>query len=319
MASCRVENLRAVQASSLQPLLEEEKHNWRARLHWDFGPSAELVTRYVNLHALDGLALMRGLDLIGYCYWVAEEHKALIGDLYVRDAWRSIETQGMLLDGALHVLRRTASLPALAIRRVESQLMQLADPEAIRWDESEQPTAFPRVFMLAHIERPAHWRAVTFGETVRFIGWAPVWTEPAAELVVAAYRRHVDAQINDQYRNPSGAVRFLRNIVNFPGCGVFQAEASFVALDAQGEMVGCVVTTRVAEHTGHIAQLCIAPNWQRRGLGYELLRRAIISQAGLGCDEVSLTVTEANLPALRLYEHMGFREIHRFDAFVWDD
>ena len=67
LVDCRIENLRAIQASSLHALLEEEKRNWRSRLHWDFSGSAELVTRYVNIHALDGLALVCGAEVAGYC------------------------------------------------------------------------------------------------------------------------------------------------------------------------------------------------------------------------------------------------------------
>ena len=34
---------------------------------------------------------------------------------------------------------------------------------------------------------------------------------------------HIDASINDQYRSLHGSLRFLHNIVRFPGCGVFDA------------------------------------------------------------------------------------------------
>ena len=47
------------------------------------------------------------------------------------------------------------------------------------------------------------------------------WTEqdyqPAAALITTAYRGHVDSEINDQYRTLSGSLRFLNNIVRFPG------------------------------------------------------------------------------------------------------
>ncbi len=317
MSAGHIENLRAIQAGSLQPLLEEEQRNWLSRLHWDFGASAELVRRYVNVHALDGLALIRGADVVGYCYWVTEEHKALIGDLYVRDAWRGADSQGQLLDEAIHNLRGTASLPALAIRRVESQLMQLANPEQLEWEEKDRPLEFPRVFMLAPLEQRSRWRAVTFGDAVRLVSWGPVWMESIAELVAAVYQGHVDSQINDQYRSPAGAARFLRNIVHFPGCGVFQSDASSVAIDQNGDLLGCVIATRVAPQTGHIAQICVRPGWQGRGLGYELMRRAMLALGQCGCDEVSLTVTESNDQALRLYRHMGFHSIHHFKALIW--
>ncbi|MGD0580821.1 MAG: GNAT family N-acetyltransferase, partial [Bryobacteraceae bacterium] len=160
--------------------------------------------------------------------------------------------------------------------------------------------------------------AVTFGDAARFLSWGTVWMESTAELVAAVYHGHVDSLINDQYRSAAGAARFLRNIIHFPGCGVFQPEASLVAIDPNGDLLGCVIATRVAEETGHIAQLCVAPAWQRRGMGYELLRRAMLELARMGCEEVSLTVTESNELALRLYRHMGFHPIHRFKALIWD-
>ena len=47
--------------------------------------------------------------------------------------------------------------------------------------------------------------------------------QPAAAVIAAAYRGHIDSDINDQYRSLNGSLRFLNNIVRFPGCGVFDA------------------------------------------------------------------------------------------------
>ena len=46
--------------------------------------------------------------------------------------------------------------------------------------------------------------------------------EEAAHVISAAYRGHVDSEINDQYRSIPGARRFVTNIVRFPGCGISQ-------------------------------------------------------------------------------------------------
>ena len=318
IAACQIEDLRSIPASRMRPLLEEETRNWRARLHWDFTGSAELVTRYINMRALDGLALVCGSDLAGYCYWVQEEHKALLGDLYVRDIWRNPESEGQLLNRAVETLRGSASLPALSVRRVECQLMQLGYADAHAWQLGNTPERFPRVFMLAPLERLSRFRAVTFGDEIRIFHWGPVWFDLTAELIAKVYRNHVDSLINDQYNSARGAERFLRNIVNYPGCGSFQNEASFVALAPSGEVLGCVIATRVAPETGHIAQLCASRDWMGRGLGWELLRRSMLALQSGGCREVSLTVTESNQQAHRLYTRMGFRSIHRFQALVWN-
>ena len=57
---------------------------WRNELEWDFEKSADLVRRFVDLSALNGSALVEDGEVAGYMYYVLEEDKGLIGDLYVR-------------------------------------------------------------------------------------------------------------------------------------------------------------------------------------------------------------------------------------------
>ena len=50
----------------------------------------------------------------------------------------------------------------------------------------------------------------------------------AGHLIAHAYEGHLDAIINDQYRSVAGSLRFLHNIVRFPGCGLFDPAPSRV-------------------------------------------------------------------------------------------
>ena len=68
-------------------------------------------------------------------------------------------------------------------------------------------------------------------QPVWFDSWSERKQDEAATLIATAYRGHVDSEINDQYRSPAGARRFLMNIVQFPGCGAFFQPASYVAVD----------------------------------------------------------------------------------------
>jgi ribosomal protein S18 acetylase RimI-like enzyme len=56
---------------------------------------------------------------------------------------------------------------------------------------------------------------------------------------------------------------------------------------------------------------------QRRGLGRSLLEHCARGFLHDKVTELSLTVTEANSPALALYERNGFKTLHRFEAMVW--
>src|SRR5262249_26099679 len=137
-------------------------------------------------------------------------------------------------------------------------------------------------------------------------------------LIASAYHGHVDSQINDQYRSPSGARRFLMNIVQYPGCGTFFGPASFAANDLERRLRGISLASLVAPEVGHITQVCVAPAERSTGLGYELMRQSLRALAAHGCQSASLTVTASNETAVRLYRRMGFRVRRNFAAYVWE-
>jgi hypothetical protein len=112
--------LRQVGAEQLAPILEEETSAWRKELDWDFGLSADLVRRFVHMQALNGFALVRGMRVVGYSYYVCEEGKGLVGDLYVMRNHRTPANEDELLRAMLDAMWRTPG-----VRRVEAQLMML--------------------------------------------------------------------------------------------------------------------------------------------------------------------------------------------------
>jgi ribosomal protein S18 acetylase RimI-like enzyme len=85
-----------------------------------------------------------------------------------------------------------------------------------------------------------------------------------------------------------------------------------------GALVGMVLCSRVGAKVAHITQLCIAQAYRGRGLGRGLLERSAKSLRHAGFEAITLTVTEGNEQAVRLYERFGFTLRHRFDAMVLD-
>ena len=85
-ASAELVDLRDLRSPDLEGLLEEEVDVWRESLEWDFHASAELVRRFLDQRSLTGYALIERGKVFGYSYFVHDEHKGLIGDLYVRRA-----------------------------------------------------------------------------------------------------------------------------------------------------------------------------------------------------------------------------------------
>jgi ribosomal protein S18 acetylase RimI-like enzyme len=306
-------DLRSVDVETLAPLLAEQIASWKSELDWDFTPSANLVRRFVHMHVLTGFALVSRADptrAIGYSYYVCEDGKGLIGDLYILKQHRTWEFENVLFQASLDAMWQTPGL-----HRIEAQLLMIADAPNRRVPYPRWFQSFPRLFLEAasSVRLPAR----KLPASISIVPWTEAWQEATGRLIAGAYQNHIDSQINDQYRSAIGARRFLTNIVQYPGCGSFFAPASFAAV-ASGALCGVSLASLVSHDVGHITQVCVAPSYQGTGLGYELVRRSMELLAAHGCRAVSLTVTAANESALRLYRNMGFVQRRAFSAFVWE-
>jgi ribosomal protein S18 acetylase RimI-like enzyme len=303
--------LTRLRPADLDALLLEEQLTWRSALNWEFDVQADLIRRYLAIHSLAGYALAAGSQIVGYCYYVTEEHKGIIGDLYIRRDWASPENEDLLLSAVLNEL---VVMPGM--KRIEAQLMLLHGPSERTMPLGSYGSVFPRMLMRAEVADAA--KLPMIASEVRFEAWRAGAEDEAARVIAAAYREHVDSRINDQYRSVAGGRKFLYNLVHYPGCGTFLWRASLTAHDHNRRMAGVVLSSLVASDVGHITQVCVSPEWVGRGLGYELMRRALLAIGEEGCERVSLTVTTANRTAVKLYENLGFRGIRRFAAYVWE-
>jgi ribosomal protein S18 acetylase RimI-like enzyme len=309
-----VTSLVEMRADRLAHILDEEARAWRQLLDWDFTPSAELVRRFVNMQALSGCCLIAGGRPVGYSYYVAEDRKGLIGDLYVIDEFATPENEQRLLAAVHQGLAHAA-----AVKRIECQLMMLRWPGSRPLPDAERAQVYERCFMTIDHDQARRLPGGRAAERFHFENWSERRQEDAAQLIAAAYHGHIDSQINDQYRSVTGARRFLSNIVQYPGCGSFFPPASLVAYERQtGKQAGISLASLVAFDVGHITQICVGPAVKGTGLGYELLRRSLELLARHGCRKTSLTVTAANVEAIRLYERVGFSTRRRFSAYVWE-
>ena len=306
-------DLRELRETDLDPLLDEEGLTWRSIFNWDSGASSDLVRRFVKIQALNGFALMQGGRVVGYSYYVCEDRKALIGDLYLLREFASVDNEDLLLGAVLQALLNTPYM-----LRVEAQLLMMHGPFERPMPFSRYLKVHPRNFMMADLEGVGELPGGRAIQTHVFESWNDRRQDEAARLIAKAYEGHVDGTINDQYRSVSGAKRFLLNIVQYPGCGSFFGPASYVALNTSGELVGISLASLVSDDSGHITQICVSPEERGTGSGYEMLRRSLTSLSSHGCRKTSLTVTASNQEAIRLYQRMGFRAMRRFAAYVWE-
>jgi ribosomal protein S18 acetylase RimI-like enzyme len=317
-------DLRHFSSRQLRPLLEREAEIWRDRLRWDYTSSTELLLQYLESRILHGfVALDRG-QVCGYTFCVYEGHKAVIGDAFATGhrSRSDAETAEVLLVHMLEMLRNSP-----AVDRVESQLLLYDAGQFAGLFKGPEFKVYPRLFLecdlrgmrtsLAATAKKGH--ATELPKPLALTHWQPQDYQAAGELIFASYAGHTDAQINDQYRSLHGSLRFLHNIVRFPGCGVFEPNFSWALRDAKtGALAAIVLSSRVGPGVAHITQLCVAQAYRGLGLGSLLLCECAKSLANAGFQSITLTVTEENEQAVRLYERFGFAVRHRFDAMVLD-
>ena len=308
-------DLRHFSSVDLRPLLDDETQLWERLLWWDYSGSAEMILRYIDAKILPGYAAVDRGRVFGYSFFVYEGSKGVIGDLYVSNGGRLPEARPVELKLLTHVIETLQQSPG--IHRVEAQLLA---HEANAVSRPFLDTGFqrhPRLFMVLNLENSLGQQCPGDPE-VEIRPWTEADYRPAAAVITAAYRGHVDAQINDQYHTLSGSLRFLNNIVRFPGCGVFDAESSFVALDCRTKsLIGLILCSRVRGDVGHVTQVCVLPEHRSRRIGESLMAATAQNLTRRKFSMLSLTVTEANARAVALYRRLHFDTNRVFDAFVW--
>jgi ribosomal protein S18 acetylase RimI-like enzyme len=309
-------DLRHFSAADLRPLLEEETVTWGRLLSWDYAGSAEMILRYMDAKILPGYAAIERGSIFGYSFFVYEQSKGVIGDLYVRDGGRTQNRHEVEERLLTHVIETLQQSPG--IHRVEAQLLAHDAGEVSRPFLAQGFSRHPRVFMNFEMARNLQ-TAPALSAEYEIRPWAEEHYQSAAALITAAYRGHVDSEINDQYRTLTGSLRFLNNIVRFPGCGTFDARSSFVVFQRRARtLIGLILCSQVRSDVGHITQVCVLPEYRSAGLGVALLAATTRSLRERGFRAISLTVTQANDRAIQLYERIGFDSVRVFDAFVWE-
>jgi ribosomal protein S18 acetylase RimI-like enzyme len=335
-ASIEILDLRHFAAPVLRPVLDAEGELWKQRLHWDYRTSARLLMQYLDSHMLPGYAAVEDGQVTGYAFCVYEETKAVIGDVFALPSPTPDAGCEPSSVGTIHAAAEEAPLSAHQIEetllkhlfetllnspqidRVESQL--LLHPSGAHAAIFRQAgfQVFRRLFLVQALEGLWNPPRVDLPAGLEMRPWRDEDLSPAGRLISDAYNGHPDSVINDQYRTVHGSQRFLHNIVRYSGCGVFSPLVSHVIIERSSRrMVALVLGSRVSPESGHITQLCIHPDYRRRGFARQLLAVCAFHFMRTGATEISLTVTESNTEAIDLYRSEGYTCAHSFDAAVW--
>jgi ribosomal protein S18 acetylase RimI-like enzyme len=312
-------DLRHFTSAELRGLLEREAELWARTLSWDYRASAEMILRYLDAKILPGYAAVDAGEVHGYAFFVYEGAKGVIGDLFVegeRERYTTPTEHPVETRLLAHVIETLQQSPG--IHRIEAQLLVHPTGAVARPFQQEGFQRHPRLFMtLPLLQAKSQRNKLAADYELR--RWNDQDYQGAAAVITGSYRNHIDSEINDQYRTVTGSLRFLNNIVRFPGCGQFDAESSFVAYHKPTRTpIGLILCSHVKHDVGHITQVCVLPEYRGKGIGEALLAANVDVLRRHAFGMLSLTVTEANRGAVELYKRLGYTVERVFDAFVWE-
>ncbi|HTZ57595.1 MAG TPA: GNAT family N-acetyltransferase [Acidobacteriaceae bacterium] len=313
-------DLRHFTASNLKPVLEAESLAWNQRLHWDFHPSANLLLQYLDSRLLPGYVAIENGRICGYVFCVYEGEKALVGDVFAVPSAGNPElaadVERRLLEHMIELLQNSPG-----VERIESQLLLRPHGTHAETLRNSGFQIYERLFMELELGSAKSLERSRNGgfEGLELRSWRDSDFSAAGQLIAHAYEGHLDGIINDQYRSVAGSLRFLHNIVRFPGCGQFDPTASRVLVyRGKEEMLALLLCSRVREDVGHVTQICVNRRYRRRGLGAWLLSECSRALRSHGFQALTLTVTRQNSEAVALYHRSGFVTRQTFDAMVWE-
>ncbi|KAI1332192.1 GAG protein N-acetyltransferase [Xylariaceae sp. FL0255] len=101
------------------------------------------------------------------------------------------------------------------------------------------------------------------------------------------------------------------------------AHLCYMALDPEDSSLLGVIICKLEHHASHslpthrgyIAMLAVSSAFRGNGIATALVQKAIDAMADRNADEIVLETEETNIPAMRLYERLGFlrsKKLHRY-------
>jgi ribosomal protein S18 acetylase RimI-like enzyme len=295
---------------SLSTLLDEEERAWFAELAWDYTPIRDILTSFMLQNFLPGFLASKGSRAVGYGYFLTHQHKGIIGTVFAPRSEDQQEAADEILGQMIKSLKDMEQ-----ISRIESQILPFHDLNLTACFARHGFECHPRYFLELDLQPPLRQKEPT--PTDRITPWDASYLPGAAQATWKSYQDEPDAVICEDYCSIAGCENYLRSLVENPGCGIFQPDASFLGLDANGMPCGFIICSRTSAFAGMIPQIAILPSHQGRGLGNALMYRALSRLKAMGMRTVSLTVTQRNRRALEWYQRIGFRIRKEFNAHVW--
>jgi ribosomal protein S18 acetylase RimI-like enzyme len=225
-----------------------------------------------------------------------------------------------LLPGAAMEIRHLEqcelnALGIMALRKKRVHYLQaLVEPEKTLRRGWVEAMGFARLTQLHYLERGVlhPWADAPDGHLM-WEGYTPAAHRDFSQVIERSYDGSADCPeltglrpIEDVIASHKAAGRFrpdLWQLIKVPDRG-------------NRTPAGCVLLTEIVPSTVEIVYMGVVPSFRGRGLGEQLLRRALELSRAMGAQQITLAVDERNTAARRLYGRFAFARVAERTAFL---
>ena len=168
---------------------------------------------------------------------------------------------------------------------------------------SSMGVAYYRRFRMEVDLRNVQLSEPTLPEGFRFLAWDPVDLERHAEVKVQSFRDEIDSRVFPCLGNLIGCRKLMNEITRQRN---FRPETTWLIAGPDGD-VGTIQGLAHSRSLGAIQNVGVVPECRGLGLGRSLVLKNLAGFDAAGLKRVYLEVTAENLPAVSLYDSLGFR------------
>ncbi len=93
-----------------------------------------------------------------------------------------------------------------------------------------------------------------------------------------------------------------------------RSESWFYVAVVQGEVIGFAQFMMREDGRGELTRIYVLPEWQRQGVGSDLLREGLAALSTHGAEEVFVHVEKGNARGIGFYERRGFHQLREFSV-----
>lgn len=126
--------------------------------------------------------------------------------------------------------------------------------------------------------------------------------DPRLEIVAQLFRDYA-AELNEDLCFQS----FGEELETLPGVYAPPRGSLLLAVDSQENVIGCVALKERGPHLAELKRLYIVPEARGKGLATTMCQEILHIAKEIGYEKVCLDTLDRMVPAVKLYESLGFR------------